>query len=80
MLKVKMIWEFRGPAAKRTAIHHEIHLKEYIKIEEVMFAETGVEHISEMASIAYLITNESEMEKIRRDLKPHRGQRYDEKS
>ena len=29
MRKLKLIWDFRGPDALKTAEHHEIHLKEY---------------------------------------------------
>jgi hypothetical protein len=31
--QIKLIWDFRGPASAKTAEHHEIHLKEYIAIE-----------------------------------------------
>ncbi len=27
--KIKLIWDFRGPASAKTAEHHEIHLKEF---------------------------------------------------
>ena len=27
--KIKLIWDFRGEAAAKTAEHHDIHLKEY---------------------------------------------------
>src|SRR5690606_1132164 len=30
--KLKLIWDFFGPDAKKTAEHHEIHLKEFIQI------------------------------------------------
>jgi hypothetical protein len=32
--KIKLIWDFRGPASAKTAEHHEIHLKEYIVVTD----------------------------------------------
>ncbi|GAA4274487.1 hypothetical protein U6A24_16055 [Aquimarina gracilis] len=76
--KLKLIWEFRGPNAKQTAQHHEIHLKEYILAKKLSFNVTGCLDINEMYSIAYLVVIESEMKKVRDALKPHRGQLYEE--
>jgi len=28
--QIKLIWDFRGQAAVKTAEHHEIHLKEFL--------------------------------------------------
>jgi hypothetical protein len=78
MRKLKLIWDFRGLNAEKTAQHHELHLKDYLKVEEVFFAETGHHVISDLHTIAYLIVNESDMRKIRDDLKPHRGEVYEE--
>ena len=75
--KIKMIWDFRGPAASKTAEHHVIHLKEYITIEGLNNNLTGVSHINDMLSIAYMIVDESEMLKVRDALKPHRGEIYE---
>lgn len=74
--KLKLIWDFRGPSASQTANHHEIHLKEYASAEMLTLQITGVEHINDMHSIAYLVVNESEMKPVRDALKPHRGQVY----
>ena len=74
--KLKLIWDFRGPSAAKTADHHEIHLKEYASAEMLMVQITGVEHVNDMHSIAYLVVNESEMKPVRDALKPHRGQVY----
>lgn len=74
--KIKLIWDFRGPAAEKTAEHHQKHLKEYVVIEELKFDITGVTHINEMHSIAFLIVAEFEMLTVRDNLKPHRGEIY----
>ncbi|WMI70001.1 hypothetical protein [Mangrovimonas sp. YM274] len=76
MRKLKLIWDFRGPAALKTAQHHEIHLKEYIRMENLDLEITGVETLSEMHSIAFLVVDESQMKPVRDALKPHRGQVY----
>ena len=76
MRKLKLIWDFRGPAGQKTAEHHLIHLKEYIQIQKLDITITGVENISDMHSIAYLVVNEDDMKPIRDVLKPHRGQVY----
>ncbi|WP_458626151.1 hypothetical protein [Winogradskyella sp. PC D3.3] len=76
MRKLKLIWDFRGPAGQKTAEHHLIHLKEYIKINTLDITITGVETINDMHSLAYLVVDESEMKPIRDSLKPHRGLVY----
>jgi len=76
--KLKLIWDFRGPAASKTAEHHEIHLKEYIISEKLSMNITGYQDINEMHSIAFMVVADSEMKIIRDALKPHRGQLYEE--
>jgi len=74
--KVKLIWEFRGPTAEQTAKHHIIHLKDYIVIEKLNLNETGLEVSGEFSASAYMIIEESDMQKVKSALKPHRGQYY----
>lgn len=76
MRKLKLIWDFRGPNAIKTAQHHEIHLKEFIQRENLDITITGCENLSELHAIAYLVVQEQDMKPIRDVLKPHRGQVY----
>lgn len=76
MRQLKLIWDFRGPSASKVAEHHEIHLKDFIKINQTNCYKTGVEIISDMHSIAYMVVDEADMLPIRNTLKPHRGQVY----
>ncbi|WP_405296691.1 hypothetical protein [Algibacter sp. Ld11] len=76
MRKLKLIWDFRGPNSQRTAEHHVIHLKEYITLEKLDINITGIEVLSEMHAIAYLVVDEANMKPLRDALKPHRGQVY----
>ena len=73
-----MIWDFRGPAAEKTAEHHVIHLKEFIAVEKTELDIIGHQQLNEMHSIAYLVVTENEMKAIRDALRPHRGEIYEE--
>lgn len=74
--QIKLIWDFRGPAAAKTAEHHEIHLKEYIQIEKLPTNITGFEIISDMHAIAWMVVTDKSMIQVRDVLKPHRGEIY----
>jgi hypothetical protein len=75
--KIKLIWDFRGPASTKTAEHHEIHLKEYITIEKLSIDITGFEILNEMYAIAFMVVNEENMIQVRDALKPHRGEVFE---
>jgi hypothetical protein len=77
MRKIKLIWDFRGPAAEKTAEHHEIHLREYIALEKLPLNITGFEVKNEMHAIAYMVVTDLEMVAVRDALKPHRGELYE---
>jgi hypothetical protein len=74
MAKVKLIWDFRGPAAKHTAEHHCIHLKEFIALESIESESITTEAFSEMHVSAIMTINEDDVPFMREKLKPHRGQ------
>jgi len=76
--KIKLIWDFRGPVAGKTAEHHEKHLKEFIAFEKLDLDITGYEHINEMYSFAYMVVEQSNMIAMRDALKPHRGEVYED--
>ncbi len=74
--KIKLIWDFRGPASAKTAEHHEIHLKEYIEAEKLDIKITGFEMYDEMYAIAFIVATDDNMIMLRDALKPHRGELY----
>jgi hypothetical protein len=76
MRKIKLIWDFRGSGAEKTAEHHEIHLKEYIKAEDLSINITGFEVKNELHAIAYMVVEEADMISVRDALRPHRGEVY----
>lgn len=73
---IKLIWDFRGPAALKTAEHHEIHLKEFIALEKIEPNITGYQALNDMHSLAFMVVNEADMINVRDRLKPHRGELY----
>ena len=77
MRKIKLIWDFRGPASAKTAEHHEIHLREYIAMERLALNITGFHIINEMHATAFMVVAESDMIAVRDALKPHRGEVYE---
>lgn len=76
MQRLKLIWDFRGPFAQQTAVHHEIHLKEYALAKALSEALTGVQEVSPNHHCAFLVVNQDQMKPVRDALKPHRGQLY----
>lgn len=76
--KIKLIWDFRGPASAKTAEHHEIHLKEFIVAEKLPLNITGFEIYNEMQAIAFMVVAEENMILVRDVLKPHRGEIFGE--
>lgn len=75
--KIKLIWDFRGPASAKTAEHHEIHLKEFIEAEQLPLNITGFEIYNEMYAIAFMVVSDENMNAVRDALKPHRGELYE---
>lgn len=76
--KIKLIWDFRGPASEKTAQHHEIHLKEFSIAEKLQLNITGFEVLNEMYAIAFMVVTDENMISVRDALKPHRGEIYQE--
>lgn len=72
--KIKLIWDFRGPNAEKTAEHHCIHLNEFTAIKKLLFYEIKSQKFSDFHATAYIIVNESDMPTYRDALKPHRGE------
>lgn len=75
---IKLIWDFRGEVAAKTAEHHEIHLKEYILIQKFELNITGFEIINELHATAFMVVTDEYMIQVRDALKPHRGEIYAE--
>ena len=72
-MNVKLVWNFSGEGAFKTAEHHLIHLKEYSRIEKVKVIDFGTEKITEFTAIAFMIVAKELANKLRESLKPHQG-------
>ena len=75
--QIKLIWDFRGEAAAKTAEHHELHLKEYVIIEKLPINITAFQILNEMHAIAFMVVTDEHMIQVRDALKPHRGELYE---
>lgn len=71
--KMKLIWDFFGEDALKTAEHHAVHLKEFTQKREMEEFGCGAEEQAGNA-MAYLIVAEENMITVRDALKPKRGQ------
>lgn len=78
MSKIKLIWDFRGEGALQTAKHHAVHLNEFLEREKVLDSSGDYAQISQMHSIAFVISDKSNMIVLRDALKPNRGEVYQE--
>ena len=74
MDKIKLIWDFRGPASSQTAAHFKIHLLEFFASEKMLLLESGVESVTEIHHYTYAVINKQHLEVIKSLLKPTRGQ------
>ena len=72
MKKTKLIWDFRGPYGKNTAIHYEKHLREFFIIKKIKLIKSGIEVINEFHHSYYVIILNENIETIRSKLKPNR--------
>ena len=71
---IKLIWDFRGEDGHQTALHHEIHLKQFAEKENIAYRLSGVEEVSPLHSLAFITVSETQMKIVRDTLIPHRGE------
>jgi hypothetical protein len=70
---IKLIWDFRGPAAQGTAEHHARHLAEFAQREKLSLQTTGAQALAPLHWIAWMIVEETDVAALRVALKPSRG-------
>ena len=70
---IKLIWDFRGIDAEKTAVHHTKHLEEFSALEKLA-ANTGTERITDLHFTAFLTIPENLLQTLKHRLKPHRAQ------
>lgn len=74
--KIKLIWDFKGSDAAKTAEHHAVHLEEFAKKEKLTYQTAGSKSLDPLSSIAFLAVTREEMPRVRDLLKPHRGELF----
>ncbi|MDJ0644684.1 MAG: hypothetical protein QNJ57_01750 [Flavobacteriaceae bacterium] len=72
--KIKLIWDFRGPSAQKTAEHHVVHLKDYADVQKITSYKIATQTFSDFHTTAFMIINEKDMIAVRDALRPHRGE------
>ena len=72
MKKTKLIWDFRGPYGKNTAIHYEKHLREFFIVKKIKLIKSGIETVNEFHYLAYVIILKENLDKVKLVLKPNR--------
>lgn len=73
MQKIKLIWDFNGVDSLKTAQHFNIHLEEFLEMEEILFHTTGLDSVNDYHNIAYLVIDKEYIDKIKHALKPQRA-------
>ena len=71
--KIRLVWDFRGEDALKTAEHQLSHIVEFMIKKDVSYLDKSSEKISNLHSICSIIINESDLDFIKKRLKPHRG-------
>jgi len=77
MEKIKLIWDFRGPACSHTATHFKTHLIEFFESEKLELILSGIEVVNEFHHYTYAVIDKKNLEGIKSSLKPNRGQFFE---
>ncbi len=72
-MKAKLVWNFSGEGALKTAEHHIVHLKEYAELENIAIIEFGAAQLTEFSAMAFIIVTQELVNNLRKSLKPHQG-------
>lgn len=75
MQKIKLLWDFRGPNAKKIANHHLKHLKDFFKISDKKLFESGIKKENEFHHFSFVVILNKDLESVKLNLKPNRGQK-----
>ena len=73
MQKIKLVWDFNGLDSMKTAQHFNIHLKEFLFKEKILFHNIGLEPINDYHNITHLVIDKQYLDKIKHALKPQRA-------
>jgi hypothetical protein len=68
----KLLWDFFGPHAERTASHFSTHLSEFLAKHQLSSLVTGRESAGEGHQAVYCLAAGETFEAIRKSLRPNR--------
>ncbi len=71
--KIKVLWDFRGPDGLKIAEHQKVHLQEFADREQLQLLDIGIQKHSDYIVSAFLTIHESDLLKVRDQLKPQRA-------
>ena len=67
--KIRLVWDFSDADALKTAEH----LVEFMIKENISYLDKSLEQISKLQSICWIIIKESDLDFVKKRLKPNRG-------
>ena len=79
--EIQLLWDFRGLASEPTATHFLEHLHQYLNQpnnRDITHTDSGTKMTNESLCSVFLNTSIESLEKLKSDLKPHRGVYIDE--
>ena len=71
--KIRLVWDFKGVDALKTAEHQLTHLVEFMIKKDISYLDKSSEQISELHSICSIIIKDSDLDFVKKRLKTHRG-------
>lgn len=71
-MTLRLLWDFFGPDARGTAIHHELHLREFFEREALACAGTGVGSAGEGHALSWCELRLEDEDAVTRALRPQR--------
>lgn len=74
MLDIKLYWDFFGPDAEVTALHHALHLEQYFTKANIP-CNSGYTSIDSQHWCAFAEIQFADLERVKTALRPHRGER-----
>ena len=73
MMKIKLIWDFKGSNDLQVAVHYTKHITEFMEEKNIPFFDVGENSLSEFHQIVYLVIKKEDVNTVRDALKPHRA-------
>ena len=71
--KIRLVWDFRGVDALKTAEHQLTHLVEFMIKEDISYLDKSSEQISELHSIFSIVIKDNNLDFVKQRRKPQRG-------